>query len=336
MIPRILNAEPSGYSEAARKVLEGFGLLEERYVPQEGLAGAVQGFDALIIRLGLRATREVLDSGDTLRAVATATTGLDHIDLRAAEERGVAVVSLRGETEFLRSIPASAEHTWGLLLALLRRVPWAFEDVRGGGWDRDRFRGHDLRGMPLGIVGLGRIGQKVARFGMAFEMPVLAFDPHVGDGLVEGVWRCDTLEELLSQSRVLSLHIPLNDDTHGLLDEARLRLLPRGAWIVNTSRGAIIEEGALVRLLGEGHLAGAAVDVLSEEQPAERREQSPLIQYGRQHDNLLVTPHLAGATFESMERTEVFIAKKLQTLLTGDVEGGVRERVAVPQPQGTS
>jgi D-3-phosphoglycerate dehydrogenase len=301
------------------------------------LAEAVEGVDALIVRVGLRVTRQVLDNTDRLKAVASATTGLDHIDLRAAEDRGVAVVSLQGETEFLGSIPASAEHTWSLLLSLSRRVPWAFDDVRQGGWDRDRFRGRDLRGMPLGIVGLGRVGKKVARFGLAFEMPVLAYDPYVDDGWVEGVERCDALDDLLSKSRVLSLHVPLNDETSSLIDEPRLRLLPRGAWIVNTSRGAIIDENALVRLLRENHLAGAAIDVLCEEQPAERREQSPIVQYVQQHENLLLTPHLAGATFESMQQTEVFIAEKLRRLLTSDSdEAHPSEDVAVTRAIGSS
>ena len=316
MSVRILNAEPAGYSQAARGVLESFGDVEERCVSQDRLPDAVRDFDALIVRLGLRVTDRVLEA-KRLRAVATAATGLDHLDLEAAESRGVAVVSLRGEQEFLRSVPASAEHTWALLMASLRRVPWAFADVQRGGWDRDRFRGHDLRGMRLGIVGLGRVGSKVARYGNAFEMLVSAYDPYAGEGWADGVDRCGSLEELLSSSDVVSVHVPLSPETRGLLNAESLRLLPRGSWLVNTSRGAVVDESSLVDLLEDGHLAGAAIDVLSTEQPDERREESPALRYARRHDNLLVTPHLAGATFESMEHTEVFIAEKLREMFRG-------------------
>lgn len=317
---RILNAEPEGYSEEARAILREVGELVEEPVLQECLAERVRGFDALIVRLGLRVPREVLEAADRLRAVVTATTGLDHVDLEAAAERGVAVLSLQGETEFLRTVPATAEHTWALLLALVRRVPWAFDDVRRGGWDRDRFRGWGLAGRRLGILGLGRIGEQVARYGLAFGMTVGAYDPHHQRG-VEGVQRFATLKDFLCWSEVLSVHLPLADGTRGLLNKERLALLPRGALVVNTARGAIIDEDALVALLRTRHLGGAAVDVLAEEQPPERRAQSPLLRYAREYDNLLVTPHLGGATSDAMARTEVFMAEKLRCFLTDGVLG---------------
>jgi len=145
-------------------------------------------------------------------------------------------------------------------------------------------------------------------------MQVGAFDPF-REGWIDGVRRFDTVESLLSWSEVASVHLALNRATCGLLDEELLRLLPAGAWLVNTSRGAIVDESGLVNLLESGHLAGAAVDVLELEQPADRRELSPLLSPARTHDNLLVTPHLAGATFESMRATEVFVTRKLRAFL---------------------
>lgn len=314
---RILNAEPLGYSDEARKALRRLGEVVERPVLQDELTEAVRGFEVLVVRLGLRVTKEVVRAADGLRVIVTPTTGLDHIDLEAAEERGVTVISLHGEADFLRTIPASAEHTWALLLALVRRVPWAFWHVRQGGWNRDSFRGRDLSCRRLGILGLGRVGEKVARFGRAFEMDVGAYDPYKVEW-AEGVTRRVSLDELLATSDVLSVHVPLNSETQGMLDDERLRLLPRGAWVVNTARGGILDEHALVRLLEEGHIAGAAVDVLAVEHPHERREKSPLLTYARDHDNLLVTPHLAGATIESMEETEVFVAQKLRRFLVDE------------------
>lgn len=317
---RILNAEPEGYSEKARQILQNIGELVEESVSQEGLAAKVRGFDVLIVRLGLRVRREILASSDRLNVVASATTGLDHIDLEAAREQNITVLSLQGEQEFLRSVPATAEHTWALLLALIRRVAWAFDDVREGGWDRDRFRGHDLKGKRLGILGLGRIGEQVARYGIAFGMKVGAYDPYRKEWM-NGIRRFEAVEEILRWSEILSVNLPLNEKTPGFLNEERLHLLPRRAWIVNTSRGAIIDEIALINLLEQGHVAGAAVDVLAVEQPAEDRARSPLLQYAREHDNLLITPHLGGATVEAMRRTEVFMAQKLRRFLTNHCEG---------------
>lgn len=311
---RILNAEPEGYSEEARAILTQIGELVEEPVPQQRLSERIRGFDVLIVRLGLRVTRDVLEAADRLQVIVTATTGLDHIDLKAAAEQGVTILSLQGETEFLRTISATAEHTWALLLALIRRVPWAFKSVCQGEWDRDRFRGWELAGRQLGILGLGRIGEKVARYGLAFGMKVGAYDPYRREW-VKGIKRFKTIDSLLRWSEVLSVHLPLTDETRGLLNKERLALLPQGAIIVNTSRGAVIDEEALVTLLETKHLSGAAVDVVIDEQIPEQRMRSPLLCYAKEHDNLLITPHLGGATWESMRRTEVYMAKKLQQFL---------------------
>ena len=311
---RILNAEPEDYSEEAFQVLQSIGEVVAEPVSQDCLAERVQGFDALIVRLHLRVTEEILAAADQLRVVVTATTGLDHIDLESAKKRGIKVVSLFGETEFLRTIPATAEHTWALLLALVRQIPWAFYDVDQGNWDRDRFRGHDLRGKRLGILGLGRLGQQVANYGSAFGMKVGAHDPFLNEWPA-GVTPFKALEDFLGWSEILSIHLPLNRTTREFLNKERLQILPKGAWVVNTARGAVWDEQAVVDLLETGHLAGVAVDVLAEEQPAERREQSPMLAYARTHNNLLITPHIGGATIESMAMTEVFVARKLAQFL---------------------
>jgi D-3-phosphoglycerate dehydrogenase len=311
---RILNAEPENYSPEARRILTSIGELVERRLSQAELSKWVSDFDVLIVRLGLVVDKEVIEAGHRLRAIVTATTGLDHIDVESAKARGIAVLSLQGETDFLRGIPATAEHTWGLLLALVRRIPQAFESVRAGEWNRDAFRGHDLEGKRLGIVGLGRIGEKVAHYGIAFGMKVFAYDPY-RKCWPDTVSRCISLHDLLRCSEVLSLHVPLNQETQGMIGKIELSLLPRGAVLVNTSRGAVLDEEALVEALEKGHLGGAAVDVIEAEFDVTRRQRSPLLEYARQHSNLIITPHIGGATVESMAKTEVFMAKKLSTFL---------------------
>lgn len=307
---RILNAEPDHYSCEARKILDAIGEVVEEHLTQAELVQRVADFGILIVRLGLTVDREVITAGRRLRAIVTATTGLDHIDVDFATSRGIDVLSLKGEIDFLRTIPATAEHTWALLLALIRNIPRAVESVRKGQWNRDELRGHDLNGKQLGIVGLGRIGEKVANYGLAFGTRVAAFSPY-REHWPSRVERCATLEALLSKSDVLSLHLPLNDETFHMIGRRELRLLPKGAYLINTSRGRIIDEQALVELLNSGHLAGAALDVVETELDHETRHRSPLLKYARTQDNLLITPHIGGATVESMRSTEIFMARKL-------------------------
>jgi D-3-phosphoglycerate dehydrogenase len=275
------------------------------------LIDAVKDADALIVRLGHRADRALVEAAPRLRIIATATTGLDHVDLEAARSRGIKVVSLRGESAFLETVRATSEHTWAILLALFRVIPAAVTHVLDGGWDRDRFKGHELAGRRLGILGLGRIGSAVAEFGKAFQMRVRAFDPYraTWPGEVESV---DSLRALLESSDVLSIHVPLTDETRGMLGGRELAWLPEGAVIVNTARGAVVDEVALLEALKGGKLAGAALDVLADEPALQRGVTNrPLLEYARTRNNLIVTPHIGGATHESMEKTEIFIAEKL-------------------------
>ncbi|MBU4277690.1 MAG: hydroxyacid dehydrogenase [Proteobacteria bacterium] len=311
---RILNIEPQDYSDAARRVLQGLGELVEEPLGRDQLPAGLPGFQVLITRLGHKIDGEVLRAGRDLRCVVSATTGLDHIDLEAAADLGIKVLSLRGEWEFLETVTATAEHTWGLLLALVRRLPAAFDSVRRGEWDRDAFKGRELLDKTLGCVGLGRLGRRVAAYGQAFGMKVAAYDP---DPIkwVEGVSRAASLEELLPQCQVLSLHPPLNPHTVGMIGAAQLALLPPGAWLINTARGPLVDEDALLAALESGRLGGAALDVLAHEK-GKTPPPSPLLDYARTNDNLIITPHLAGATQESMAKTELFMAGKLAAWLT--------------------
>lgn len=310
---RVLNLEPLGYSGEARAILGAVAHVDDGPVERAALLARVPDYDAIIVRFGHRIDRAVLAAGARLKAVACAATGPDHIDVDVARERGIAVISLKGETAFLRSIPASAEHSWGLLLALTRRIPAAAEAGRSGRWARDDFRGRDLAGRTLGILGCGRIGEKVAGYGLAFGMQVIAFDPYRAD-LPAGVARAATQEELLRAADVLMVHVPLDDGTRGLLGAEAFAAMKPGAVLVNTARGAVLDEAALLAALESGHLAGAALDVLADESPPAVAA-NPLLAFARAQATLIVTPHIAGATADSMAATEIFIARKLAALL---------------------
>jgi D-3-phosphoglycerate dehydrogenase len=305
---QILNVEPDQYNEDARLILKKIGDLVEQEMGRDELLKRIAAFDVLIVRLRHQVDAELMDAASGLKAIVSATTGLDHIDVEYAAKKNIAVLSLRGETEFLRSIPATAELTWALLLALTRNIPSAYLSVLEGEWQRDRFKGHELAGKRLGILGLGRIGEKVAAYGTTFGMQVGAYDPYRKDAL-PGVVMKNTMDLLFNDTDVLSIHVPLNSETESMIGTKEIYALPKGSYLINTARGAIMDENALLDALLSEHLAGAALDVMSGERTGEI---SPLIEYARTHSNLLITPHIGGATYESMRATEVFMARKLE------------------------
>jgi D-3-phosphoglycerate dehydrogenase len=309
---RILNAEPQGYSQAAREILDTLGEVTEKPLDRAGLLDTAEDYEVLITRFGHRMDKELFAAAPRLRVLVSATTGLDHIDLEAAADCGVEVLSLEGETEFLEGLSATAELTWGLLLAVSRHIPQAADSVKEGIWDRDAFKGNELRGKRLGILGMGRLGRMVAEYGRVFGMVVAAYDPYASDWPT-GVELHSAAEDLMEDAQVLSIHVPLNDETRGLMDKDMLSRLPEGAVLINTSRGAVVAEAALLSALGSGHLAGAGLDVVAEELCGGPSQ--ALLAYARDHGNLIITPHMGGATVESMEKAEVFIAHKLVRFL---------------------
>lgn len=312
----ILNLEPLGYCDEAREVLGRLGVISEGPLSRRELLERASCYDVLIVRLQHQIDLDVFEAGKNLKAVVSATTGLDHIDLEAARARDVAVLSLKGEEEFLQTITATAEHTWALLLAVMRRIPEACDAVRAGQWNRDALKGRDLAGKRLGIVGLGRLGKQIALYGSAFRMQVAAYDPYISTWPWTAV-RKHSLPELLSVSDILTIHVDLNPRTLKLIGRPELAALPRGAVLVNTSRGQVLDEAALLDALVSGQLLGAGLDVLAEERASEGRRDNRLLDYAKHHHNLLITPHIGGATNEAMSKTEVFMARKLAQFLDG-------------------
>lgn len=310
---RILNLEPKGYSFEALNILMSFGHVDEGPLDRSTLLKRVKNYDILIVRLGHQIDAKVLKSGVRLKYIVTATTGLNHIDLNSAHKQGVRVLSLRGERDFLNNVHATAEHTWALLTALIRRIPMAHSHVLAGGWDRDLFRGYELNGRILGIIGLGRLGSKVARYGLAFGMNVLCYDENDDVKIPEGVERVD-LERVLNASNVICLHVNYKVENRGLIGKNQFAAMKKGALFVNTSRGELVDEQALLQGLSSGHLGGAALDVLCGENEGWKISQ-PLFDYARTHNNLIITPHIGGCTFESMDKTEVYMAQRLKNII---------------------
>lgn len=306
----VLNVEPIGYSEQAKEVIREIASYKDGSPEQLDNSEALKKIDALIVRFNRKIDRKVLANAPGLKFVVSATTGLDHIDLKEAKRHKITVLSLKDEREFLETITSTSEHTWALLLSLVRNIPHAHEDVKKGFWRRDLFRGHQLRGKNIGIIGLGRTGRRVAEYALAFRMNIGFFDPNITDCKDDYI-QFEKIEQLLAWADIISIHIPLNEETTGLLKKNNLKFMKKGAFLINTSRGAVVDEKYLVTLLKRNKLKGVATDVLRNELADEKKEKNPLVKSASEGYNVIITPHIAGATYEAMKECEIFMAKKL-------------------------
>jgi D-3-phosphoglycerate dehydrogenase / 2-oxoglutarate reductase len=306
--PAVLVAEPRDFSPRARRILEAVADVRLEAVDDDGLARAFDSYDAVWVRLARRITADTLGPGPRCRILVTATTGLDHVDLEACGRLGIRVVSLRGEVEFLKTVRATAEHTLALTLAVLRRIPAAHAAAIAGEWDRDRFRGSELFEKTVGIAGVGRLGSLIAGYFRALGAEVIGYDPRT-DFPHEAVTRVATLRELLVRSDVVCLCVSYDASTRRLLGPAEFAAMKRTAVLVNTSRGGVIDEQAMLAALQSGRLAGAALDVLDGEPAIDVSH--PVIRYAGLNGNVVLTPHLGGNTSESLDKTETFLAGRV-------------------------
>ncbi len=271
------------------------------------LAGEIGPYDALVVRSQTRVGEDVLAAAEQLKVVARAGIGVDNVDVEAATRRGVLVVNAPQS-----NVVSAAEHTMALLLAQARNLPQADADLRAGRWERTKWQGVELQAKTLGVIGLGRVGALVSSRALAFGMRIIAYDPYVPSDRAKemGVDLMPTLESLLVQADFVTIHLPRTPDTDGLLGERELSLMKRGARLVNTARGGIVDEHALAKAIEDGRLAGAALDVFAEEPATD----SPLFH----HPNVVVTPHLGASTIEAQDKAGVTVAEMVRLALRGE------------------
>lgn len=275
----------------------------------EALREKLCSADAAIVRNQTAVDAAFLAAGEGLRAVGRLGVGLDNIDLVAAGERGVPVVAARNVNAV-----SVAEYVMAAVLQVNRNLAGAGADVRAGGWDRRGFTGAEVYGKTLGLVGMGEISRRVARRAAAFGMRVVGHDPFVApyDYLVVEIGvELVNLDDLLARSDFVSLHVPLNDGTRGLISGEALGKMKPSAWLVNTARGGVVDEVELVRALENGSIGGAVLDVLEDEPPP---PDSPL----RRQERLVLTPHIAGLTEEAQESTSVLVVEEVLKVLRGE------------------
>ena len=274
---------------------------------REAVLEVIADADALIVRSGTQADRELIERGAQLKFVGRAGVGVDNIDLVAASERGVIVMNAPAANTI-----ATAEHAFALLLALLRHVPQGHASLAGGAWERKLYKGSQLNGKTLGIVGIGRIGREVGKRALAFGMRVLSYDPYIpAEAALElGFEPRDGLDKLLSEADIVTLHAMVTPETTGMLNANTIARMKDGARLVNVARGALIDEAALAAALDSGKLAGAALDVYVQEPP---QNGNPLVG----HAKVIHTPHLAASTVEAQKLVATLIAEQVLDALRG-------------------
>jgi len=262
----------------------------------------------LVTRSETDVDRAVIEGAPELKVIARAAVGVGNIDIDLATEKGILVINCPG-----KNTNSAAELALGLMLSMLRKVPAAHQTMKSGGWDRHRFTGHELRGKRLGIVGLGNVGHRVAKFGRGFDMDVYAYDPYIAPAVFERhqVKPVTSLLELARQVDILTVHVPLNKETRNMVDGRVLDAMPDGSYVVNAARGGVINEQELLKRLESGKIAGAAIDTWEQ-------EPKPLAAL-LGHARVWATPHIGASTVEA----QMAIGETVLRQVVKAVEGGV-------------
>ncbi len=295
--------------DMVRRLQETIGSVEVLTSHDEGeIIKAIQDKHVFVVRSKSKVTANVIAHAPQLKVVARPGVGTDNIDKKACEERGIQVINSPEA-----SASSVAELTVGLAIALLRHVYTTCALLKQGEWAKSKYTGRTVEGKVWGIVGFGSIGRRVAEIAQALRADVIAYDPYVKDEEFanKGVKRALRLDELLEKSDIVSLHVVLNKDTEGLISAEAIRKMKKGAYLINTSRGKVVDQKALFQALSDGHLAGAALDVYETEPPT---DVSCLT-----IENLICTPHIGGSTEEAfINATEILINKLRMILRLGE------------------
>ncbi len=274
---------------------------------KEELIKIIGEYDAMIVRSQTKVTRDVIEAAKKLRIIGRAGTGVDNIDVEAATQKGIVVVNAPGGNSI-----SAAEHTFALILSLVRKIPQADKSLKEGKWDRKKFMGIELRGKTIGIIGLGRVGFEVAKRAKAFEMNVIAYDPYISPERAKmvGAKLVDNLDELLKNSDIITVHVPKTKETEKMISKEQFEKMKDGVYIINCARGGIIDEKELYNALVKGKVAGAALDVYEKEPPD---TDNPLFRL----ENVITTPHIGASTREAQINVGMIVAEEIINMARG-------------------
>lgn len=304
---------PDALAPVCDEVFNAAGFTVDRLTgaTHEQIVERIGSYDGMVVRSGVRVTAEMIERAESMRAIGRAGAGVDNIDVEAATRAGIFVLNTPGGNTI-----SAAEHTIALLLALLRKIPAADRSMKEGAWDRKAFKGRELFGKRVAVIGLGRIGREVARRLSAFSTELLGHDPFLTDEAIRDLGlRPTSLDEALFGADIVSLHVPLNEHTRPTIDADKIAGMRDGSIILNVARGGIVDEQALLSALASGKVAGAAIDVWEKEPPVDRAL--------AEHPAVVATPHIAASTSEAQERVAEQIARSMIALFSGDEVPGI-------------
>lgn len=279
---------------------------EKTDLSKNELIDVIGHYDALLVRSGTQVTADILEAADQLKVIGRAGVGVDNIDLEAATRKGIIVVNAPDGNTI-----AATEHTLAMMMATARKIPQAYQSLTGGHWNRKAFRGVELNGKTLGVIGFGRIGTEVAKRAKAFHMDIIAYDPFLTEDRAEklGVKKA-TVDEVVKAADFLTVHTPLTKETRHIIGAEQFQKMKKGVRIVNCARGGIIDEEALYEAIRDGKVAGAALDVFESEPPTD----NPLLTL----PEVVVTPHLGASTAEAQENVAIDVSEEVLRILHGE------------------
>ncbi len=277
----------------------GFRVEEDTSLNKDRLKKKIKGYDGLVIRSGTDVTSDIIENGFDLKVIGRAGIGVDNIDVKAATRAGILVMNIPSGNTI-----SACEHTWALIMSLARNIPFAHQALAAGRWEKKKFKGTELYSKSLGIIGLGKIGTEVAKRAGVFNMEVLVYDPYLSKEKAKdrGVKKVE-LEELLSRSDIVTVHVPGNKKTENMITSKAFKVMKKEAFFINCARGSVVEEKALANAVKNKEIRGAAVDVYKQEPVTD----SPLIGV----PGIIHTPHLGAATVEAQKRVAVRLADQI-------------------------
>lgn len=297
--------EPEGFSEQAIDQLKQIGNVE--CFREKDLKKFISDKNAIFVRLKYQITDELIEECSDLRYICSPTTGLNHISITNSS---IHIVSLKGEQEFLTSIRATPEHVFGLSIALLRNYAHCFLNEKQSMWNRNFYKGYELYNNNIGIIGAGRIGKLLIHYYQAFGANVAYYE--IKDEKIPNATKCDSLNELIQKSDILILETNYIKENENMIGKHELDLM-KGKYFINAARGELVDEEYLIELIEKNYFKGVAIDVIQNETD----NHNNLTKYlkAAKGRNIIITPHIGGATYSSMERTEEFIAEKLMKFM---------------------
>ena len=305
----LLILEGQGFNKEAIALLKTKFNVQINYKKDDIENSILSKIEYLFIRLNYKIDKQFINKTKKLKYIISPTTGLNHIDLKELIKKKIKLISLKNEKNFLKTINTTPELTWGLALALIRKIYVAYEDVLNENWNRDRFRGLDLKDKYCGIIGYGRIGRKISKYAKSFGMKVLVNDPKVKSKTLS---ENSGLINLFKKSFIIFVTASFNENNKNMINKELFKLTS-SCFFINTSRGELMDYNDLIKYVNSKNLIGVALDVLPDEQNAKKRIKiiNKIKKTPNYKEKYLITPHIGGATYSSMHKTELYLTKKL-------------------------